>query len=309
MPLMCRQCGFESPISSIFCERCRSSLRYVTSHDLTVKDFVTDGDRQALAALKATGLLLHLLYATVVEPRLKHLTTGISSKSPNPNPKIASLAGECADLLALDRLPTVCLNDTGQQNAFTTGSDSNPIIVIDQSLSTRLSDEELSSLLGHEMGHIKSRHLMYHSIAEVIGQGITFSSSYLGLGLVSIPLRLALLSWHRESEFSADRASLIASGDFISVARMFVKLVGEPAITNSNTSLNSFLENLQSHPTHLNRLKALRDFADSAQYSAITKKLHRRKILRQAFAVTCRFCGSPKMVEEVFCPKCGRSLA
>jgi hypothetical protein len=54
---------------------------------------------------------------------------------------------------------------------------------------------------GHEMGHIKSRHLLYHSLAETLAGGIGISASLIGpeINLISMPMRLALLAWQRES--------------------------------------------------------------------------------------------------------------
>jgi len=224
--------------------------------------------------------------------------------------RIESLIVECADILALDLLPAVYLSNAGQRNAFTAGSDLEPIIVIDQDLVGLLSDEELRALLGHEMGHIKSRHLAYHSIAELLERGLGFSTSILGMGLVSIPMRLAMLAWHRESEFSADRAGLIAADSFASVASMFVKMIGDSGMTmDLHTNLTSLLEALQSHPHHLTRLKALKEFTDSAKYLDVKKKLEYREMFKLAFSETCRFCGASKNVEEIFCPRCKRSLA
>jgi len=54
--------------------------------------------------------------------------------------------------------------------------------------------------------------MLYHTLVE-LGGGIRFSASYLGLGILTLPVRLALLSWHRQSEVTADRASLLAVND------------------------------------------------------------------------------------------------
>ena len=312
MLAICNQCGIENRAEKLFCEQCASNLGLATSFDLTVKDFVTDGDQEAFEMLEETGPLLHLLHSTVVKPKLKKVVDRLlrNTKSSKSNETIGLLAEECADILGLNSLPDVRVGDIGQKNAFTTESDSKAIIIIDQSLIHYLSDNELSSLLGHEMGHIKSRHLMYHSIAELLERGIEFSTSLTGIRLLSIPLRLALMSWHRESELSADRASLIVTDDLGSIASMFAKIVGGyREIMDSDTILNSLLEVFNTHPVHLNRIKALREFANSPEYAKVRKKIRRKKMLKKAFDKTCRFCGASKLIEEIFCPGCGRSLA
>jgi Zn-dependent protease with chaperone function len=306
----CRRCGLENYQGALFCGRCRSALQAATSYDLSVEDFVTDGDRRALGILKATGPILHLVHSMIVEPQLRRFNEKLSRRNvaSRPNSLVESLATDCANTLGLDFLPMVYVGDIGQENAFTTGTDSKATVFIGQSLVDRLSIDELRALLGHEMGHIKSRHLVYHSVAEVLAQGMAFSTYAFGLGSISIPLRLALLAWQRESEFSADKASLIASASFTSVAAMFAKIVGVDEIINSDTGLSSILEAFQSHPNHLDRLRAVREFAESAEYSEIVRKLNQRKMFERAFSVTCRFCGGTKEVEETFCPSCGRSL-
>ena len=278
---------------------------------MAVEDFVTDGDRKALAVLKATGPIPYLVNSLIVEPQLRRFNERLSRRnlSTGPNILVESVARDCANTLCLDFLPIVNVTDLGQENAFTTGTDSKATIFIGESLVDRLSIDELRALLGHEMGHIKSRHLVYHSIAEVLAQGMAFSSYAFGLGTISIPLRLALLAWQRESEFSADKASLIAAANFTPVASMFAKIVGIDEIINSDTTLSSILEGFQSHPNHLDRLRAVRKFAESEDYSQIIRKLNQRKMFEKAFGVTCNFCGASKQVEETFCPNCERSLA
>jgi len=276
---------------------------------LSVKDFVTEADERALQILKTTGPLLNILYSTVVEPRLRNLTAGIAEKT-GKNQRIESIATECADTLSLDYRPRVHLGNFRRPNALTTGTESNAAIVVDRQLAEQLSDSEVRALLGHEMGHIKSRHLMYHSVAELLERGISFSGSLAGIGLISVPLRLALLSWHRESEFSADRAGLIAAGSLDSAVSMFVKIVGElDEGFDPGSDLATILGAFQGHPQHLSRLKAMREFAGSAAYSEVRRKFDQRKMLENAFSETCKYCGASKPLEEVFCPSCQRALA
>ncbi|MBS7623518.1 M48 family metalloprotease [Candidatus Bathyarchaeota archaeon] len=223
---------------------------------------------------------------------------------------IESIASECAATLSLDNLPTVILGNLRQANALTTGTESSAVILVDRQLAEKLSESEMRALLGHEMGHIKSHHLMYHSIAELLERGISFSGSLAGIGVISLPLRLALLSWHRESELSADRAGLIVAGSLDSAISMFMKVVGGvDGGFNAEPDLATVLAAFQCHPQSRLRVEAMRDFAASVAYSEARRKLELRNMLEDAFSEECRFCGSPKDLEDLFCPSCGRALA
>jgi Zn-dependent protease with chaperone function len=306
---ICEKCGHENGSNSLFCSNCSSILRQRTSYDITAEDFIFEGDKDAFEILESTGLLYHILNTTIIKPRLTKLIEKLlkGTKQLESNNGIKRLIEECADVLSLESLPEVRLGELGQKNAFTTGMDEQNIIIIDKGLAYALSYDEMKSLLGHEMGHIKSRHLMYHSIAEILERGIEFSSSLIGMNLISIPMRLTLKAWHRESEFSADRASLIVTNNLKSIASMFIKLIGSQ--TNIPSNLESLFEVLSTHPTHHNRINELKKFEDSIEFANIKKKLELRKTLGRAFISNCRFCGSQKSIDEIFCPICGRSLA
>ncbi len=308
MSSICKKCSHENDSNSLFCRNCSSILRQRTSYDVTAKDFIFEGDKDAFEILESTGLIYYILNTTIIKPRLTNLIKKLlkGTKKLDSDNEFRELIEESADVLSLEYLPEVRLGELGQKNAFTTGIDEQNIIIIDKDLAYSLSYDEMRSLLGHEMGHIKSRHLMYHSIAEILERGIEFSSSLIGMNVISIPMRLALKAWHRESEFSADRASLIVANDLKSIASMFVKLVGGQI--NAPSNINSLFEMLSTHPTHHNRIKELKNFENSIEFANIQKKLELRNMLGRAFIMNCRFCGSQKSIDEIFCPNCGRSL-
>ena len=52
-------------------------------------------------------------------------------------------------------------------NAFTVGSE-NPIVVLNSGLIDMCEDDEIMFIIGHELGHIKSNHMLYHMMANVI---------------------------------------------------------------------------------------------------------------------------------------------
>ena len=90
---------------------------------------------------------------------------------------------------------------------------------------TLLDDEELHTILGHELGHIMSGHALYRTILFLILtvglRGLPFLA-----GIALLPIQIALLEWYRKSELSCDRAGLLASQDAVASMRMFMKMAG-----------------------------------------------------------------------------------
>jgi Zn-dependent protease with chaperone function len=276
-----------------------------------MEDYASEADQEALEILKATGPLPFLAKTLIVEPRMRRLKASLSAHAIHISriQELDAIMRECAENLCLDFLPAVYIQDLGRPNAFTFGTDAEPIIVLDNRLLRLLVRGEWLALLGHEMGHVKTQHLIYHSLAEILIEGAGFSASVLGFGFVTTPIRLALLAWHRESELSADRAALIASSEVRHVASMFAKILGIPTATlmNGPSLSDTFFEAFQSHPMHANRIRALIDFSRSREFAMVTKKIERRRMLKAALMSSCKFCGAPKPVRAPFCPSCQRS--
>ncbi|MBS7625936.1 M48 family metalloprotease, partial [Candidatus Bathyarchaeota archaeon] len=226
MSLTCKKCGLVNVDGKFFCEYCGARLHHSSIYDLRVDDFITDGDREAFNILKCIGPLIPFLYSTIIKSKLQRDTSKFI-RNHSPTERLTTLSVDCAEILALEYLPKVYVTDLGQKNAITLGDDSEALIVLDNDLQKSLSDGELRALLGHEMGHIKSRHLAYHVTAEVLECGLAFASHLTNVGILSLPVKPILLAWHRESELSADRASLIVAGDITHVETMFLKMIGE----------------------------------------------------------------------------------
>ena len=120
-------------------------------------------------------------------------------------------------------------------NAWTFG-DTKIYITITSGLVELLNDEELDAVIAHECGHILCRHVLYHSIARYILDGV----DSLGiLGSFTIPIQYAILYWERKSELSCDRcASIITSPEI--VARSMARLAGGPKSITSQINMKEW---------------------------------------------------------------------
>jgi len=162
---------------------------------------------------------------------------------------------------------------------------------------------------------VKSGHMMYHTLAEVLSGGISLSASLMGLDVLSIPLRFALLSWHRESEVTADHAGLLAVNDIKVMESLLPKLASrrgtaaahEPDVQKRDVGMLETLGELfRTHPLDSNRFKLAEEFWRSQEYRSARRKIELHQKLLKGLVPVCRYCGEAKSAEDMFCPKCGR---
>lgn len=128
-------------------------------------------------------------------------------------------------------------------NACTQGVEK-PCIIITSGCLSLLTYDELIFVLGHEVGHIKSNHLLYHQMASVLPfLANIIGNMAFGLGnLVSTSLQFALMDWHRKSEYTSDRAGLLACQNPDSAITTMMKLAGYPPHFYSTMNPESFLQ-------------------------------------------------------------------
>jgi Zn-dependent protease with chaperone function len=88
-----------------------------------------------------------------------------------------------------------------------------------------LSEEELRTVLGHELGHIMSGHTTYSTIAYILLYFGVSNLPFLAAAAI-LPFQLALLEWQRKSEFSSDRAGLLVAQDLNISMSTEMKLAG-----------------------------------------------------------------------------------
>lgn len=110
-------------------------------------------------------------------------------------------------------MPQLYLELNRQPNAYTYGNES-ATITVTSGLLECLEDDELYAVLAHECGHIACKHILYHTMGEVIlngglvGFNLFDNNGFLSTA-ITLPLKLAFYRWIRCSELSADRAAII----------------------------------------------------------------------------------------------------
>lgn len=306
----CPRCGAYMGQERIFCFRCGHRLIPLTPYDLAPEDFMYPPDRDGLEALRQFRVLTPIVKNFIIKDYVDELSSRLSREGLKIefSSDLGAMIMECGVILGLKLLPEAYVIRDGRIGAFTFGLDDSQFLVLTSGLLRCLGEDEIRAVVAHELGHIKCEHVIYHTLAELLVRGMEFSSSFLetGLEMLSPIFRLILLSWYRESEVSADRASLLVVGDLNIMRSVFKKITLSHFIDERNMSTSS--EPLSTHPTFANRMKLLENFYQSPEYERAKRKIAARLMLRKILVPRCRFCGSVKRLTDLFCPACGRSL-
>ena len=169
--------------------------------ELDSHDYEHPADRIALAKLTGIPVLPEItkkLIEIVSEKKILFVTEGSNIEiSEKQYPKLYSIYLECCKILDFKKIPKFYLESGREINAYTTGVE-NPIVCVNEGAFEALTEEELRFIIGHELGHIKSEHCLYHTLARILSAGITSKLSKL-----AFPITEALFAWDRMSEFSA----------------------------------------------------------------------------------------------------------
>ncbi len=183
--------------------------------------------------------------------------------------------------------PEVYIAQSPFLNASVLGAD-HPFIVIQSNTIHMMSDEEMLCVVGHELGHILSGHVLYKTLLWLL-LNVSFRLIQIPFSnLILMPIILALKEWDRKSELTADRAGLLASQNESPNYSLLMKMSGGPSLGDMN--VNDFflqaaeyensadmLDNvykllnmlMKSHPFSVVRLKELKIWATAGQYEKI----------------------------------------
>jgi hypothetical protein len=304
----CRFCQTYNRLERVFCLNCRRRIIPLTAYDVTESDFVYQADSDNLKMIQGTEPLPHLIESLVAGGREKSVRSWLAAHAVKVGnrSKLDVLIRDCSEILGVEVLPETFVIPTQQLNASTFGRDDRPMLAITSAALAALNGREVAALVGHELGHVKSKHLLYHTLAESLGAGTQLLANFYGAGLIGIPIQMLLLSWHRESEISADRAALLIVNDSRVFRSMLLKVMGYGGPTNDAPS-GSLAEAFQTHPTYERRLAMVDQFHGSVEFARAKEKVGTRQRLRSVLVPNCRFCGAGKPIADLYCNVCGKS--
>ena len=218
----------------------------------------------------------------------------------------------------------------GEINAYTVGVE-RPLIVLTTALVDLLSEDEIMFVIAHELGHVKSRHVLYYQIAEFLPViADVLGSVTFGMGdLFSLTIEVALLYWKRMSEFTADRAGLLGCQNADAAWRTMIKLAGLPSKYYGSINTEDFLRQAKdfkdmdtdalskiakalstlgaTHPWTVLRAQQLHIWIESGGYQFVLDNPRGAPPPIPQLGRFCPQCGYTLSGRETFCPACGFS--
>lgn len=259
-------------------------------------DYEHPGEKAAMAALRKLPLL-DLVVAKYMDISTKSDLWAecagnnfrITEKT---NPRIYQLYQLALARLDMPREYPLYSQLDYQYNAYAAGAKEN-FIVVNSSCISDYSDGEMLQLLGHELGHIKSGHVLYYNLAYSLN---SILASFGGLARgAAVGLQFAIMDWSRKSEYTADRAGLIASGDMDATLSQTMKMLGQSdCIDLIDFSWEKVIKQAEdfelgnadlvgkllyanftltaSHPWSILRLKQLCEWKQSGGFDAVIQK-------------------------------------
>jgi Zn-dependent protease with chaperone function len=213
---------------------------------LSADAFVSDADKWALNKLQSVPLMPQLVakfYEIGIDRWLYCYNMGMAVRcGPRQYPSLYNILRESCQILDMAE-PELYVTNNPFPNAFAGGVE-RPYITLRSSIIDNLSDEGLYHLIGHELGHIKAKHVLYFSVAsllvpllDLLGRRTMGASDVASYALV-----LALYEWSRQAEFSADRAGLLVSQSIDSSLQAQLALTAGPSRFRHELSLDAFKE-------------------------------------------------------------------
>lgn len=290
-------------------------------------------DRSALEALRKTpglDILFKKLASIGFERQIRIFFTGDCLRlSPKQCPEIYALFREACEILDMPE-PELYLWQNPFPNAIAYGMD-RYTVVISSGLVDLLTFEELQGVMGHELGHIKSGHMLYRTIAIFLSMiGLVAARNLPFVNILSQALVYALYDWTRKSELTADRAGLLVSQNQDVAVSTLLKLAGGSQRTAQMLNVGEFVKQaddyedldesflnvlykfemtrFQTHPFPALRAREISRWSKSEQYDHILAGEYELASGAQEER-RCKNCGATiDNPTFKFCTDCGKPL-
>jgi Zn-dependent protease with chaperone function len=160
-------------------------------------------------------------------PQYVYLMGNTIQVGPQQYSTLYHLFRDCVQALDVHPEPTLFVAQNPQVNSYALGED-HPCVVVNTGLLDLLTEDEIRTVMAHELGHIKCGHttltqmaMWAMNTATVIGE-LTF-----GIGnVISTGLIYSFYEWRRMAELSCDRAALLVTDNWQLVGQTMMRVAG-----------------------------------------------------------------------------------
>lgn len=259
---------------------------------------------QALRSVPGFNLVASKFVEFIYErPQLVYLMGNSIQAGPRQYATIYGMFRECVRDLDIYPEPILFISQNPQVNSYAMGQE-NPYIVVNTGLLDLLEEDEIKTVLAHELGHIKCGHTILIQMAMwVMNAASVIGEMTFGLGnIISNGLIVAFYEWRRKAELSSDRAALLVMDNPRTVMTTMMKIAGGSAKFIDECSLEEFIKQSEnyrnldedglnqiykalmyvgvngmlSHPFPVERIHYLQEWTTSSEYREIRNGNYQR---------------------------------
>ena len=213
-------------------------------------------------------------------------------------PELYAQLQEACTILDM-REPELYVAHNPLPNAWTSGH-THPYITVTSGLLDLMTEDEILAVIGHELGHIKSGHVLYRTMALCISLLLTIVGDMtLGIGrLIGRSLEATLLEWYRMSEFTGDRSGLLVVQDPQVMLSLMMKFAGGTLFQRNQLDPQEFIKQADmyeavdanlldriykmllvapvNHPLTIVRAREIMNWSDSREYRDVLEGRYTR---------------------------------
>jgi len=265
--------------------------------DIASRSWEHPADKAALQALRRIPVfdaVLRKIFGFLTEKAVRLAFQANAVKvGPNQFGNVYKIYKQALKTLDAPHEYPLYITQTPMVNAGAYGMEQ-PFIILNSGTVALVDDDELEYIIGHEIGHILSGHVLYRTMMVIL-----ISLANMGFPIVGLAARavlVAVLEWYRKSELSCDRAGLLTVQDPEVVMRTMLKMAGGGSSTDTN--LQEFIVQAEeykqsgdvadqvfkvlnlmatTHPFYVLRVSELRTWIESGDYDRIVRGEYPRR--------------------------------